>query len=212
MTHQLTDPGNVDISHHIRLSHKKGIQYMLDQVAEMDFNKLIIQTIEAPSASGSATIHADITLTAGSPLVTSGIHQPDVPRVLSAVGVAGTEDGKITITGTNINDEAITDEITVSGSVVASGTKAFKRVESIRMCDWTSGSAGGEKIAIGQTEKLGLEYPLSADTIFLATVDGAFETTRPTVSVDADEVEKNFADPFTACNGSKDIVFAYLKI
>jgi hypothetical protein len=212
MTHQMTEDGNFQLSHDARVTPRKGFLAFLNKLAGMDFNKVIIQEIDAPAASGSALLHAAITLTAGTPTTSAGIAALDVPRVLSVSGVAGTEAGNVVITGKNIEDDTIVDTIVVSGSPVVPGTMAFKSVSSIKTPAWTSGSAGGEKVTIGTTDSLGLENRLSIDSIFMTSVGGAGETTRPTVHVDADDIELNFAKPYTACDGAKDVVFAYLKM
>jgi len=117
--------------------------------------------------------------------------QPEVPRNITVTSTAvGTADtmGTITITGTNYDDEVITEEIVpVSGSTVA-GIKAFKTVTTVVGAGWVVD--GDEKTAdtiiVGTGNELGL--PLVLDTItnvIMGVLGTTITATNPTVGTPA---------------------------
>lgn len=117
--------------------------------------------------------------------------QPEVPRNITVTVTAGdTADtmGTITITGTNYNDEAITEEITpVAGSTVA-GTKAFKTVSTVVGAGWViDGSEGtNDTIIVGTGNELGLPLLLdSATEIIMGVLGTTITATNPTVATPA---------------------------
>lgn len=59
-----------------------------------------------------------------------------------------------------------------------------------------------DKVKVGTGEKLGLPYKLSHNTVLKTFLGNALEGTAPTVTVDADEIEKNTVDLNSALNSS----------
>jgi hypothetical protein len=146
--------------------------------------------------------------------VTTFVSQPDVPRVLSVTPGGTTADvaaGNVVITGTNIYGETITDTLAflANASTATTGTKAFASVTSIVFP--VEDSPYGATWDVGETDSIGLDRCMDADNVVFATFDGAYEGTRPTVGYDADEVEKNFANPNGTLNGAKDLFFYYIE-
>jgi len=101
--------------------------------------------------------------------------------------------GDAVVTGTNVDDEVITETITLVADSAVAGVKAFKTVTSIITAAWVQGGATPDNIKAGFGNKLGLSRTLTAASqVFLTTLGTAIVT--PTVTVDSDEVEKNTVD------------------
>jgi len=114
--------------------------------------------------------------------------QPGIPRNITVTVTAGaTADtlGTVTITGTNYDDEEITETITpVAGSAIA-GTKAFKTVTTVVGAGWTIDAVEGtnDTIKVGTGNELGLPLSLnSATEIMLGILGTTIVATNPTVS------------------------------
>ena len=90
--------------------------------------------------------------------------QPDVPRnitVTNATGGGAADTlGTITITGTNILDEEITEVITPAAASAVAGTKAFKTITSIVGADWVIDTTA-DTITVGCGDELGLPFALT---------------------------------------------------
>ena len=88
-------------------------------------------TAAQAAATGAAVIHAAITMTTAAQTVTTDITQPTCPRCLSVTGGHADCVGIVTISGTNINGDPISESITQSGTAKVLGAKAFKSVTSL---------------------------------------------------------------------------------
>jgi len=115
--------------------------------------------------------------------------------------------GTITVTGTDLGGNIISDVITPSNGITVSGVKAFKTVTSVVGAGWVIGGTTADLITVGFNEKIGLPDALSLNTVLFAFLGGTKEGTAPTVTVDADEPEKNLVDLSTALNGTDVDVF-----
>lgn len=152
--------------------------------------------IPAASAVVASTtgVHAAITDTGALQTITTGITNPAVPRNLTvtAGGTAGDIKAiSVTITGTNMNDEVISEAIgpfTVDTAGTITGSKIFKTVTSISL---PAHDNTGATTAVGFGNKFGLPAKLTANTVLSAALAGNKETTAPTVTFDDDELEKN---------------------
>ena len=105
----------------------------------------------------------------------------------------------VTIVGTNINGEAITEALTfIAGQTTASvGSKAFKSLTSVT---YPAQAGAGATIAVGVNNKLGLsEYAVH---VVGATLNSVTETTAPTVAYSQSDIESNTVDLNSALNGS----------
>lgn len=125
------------------------------------------------------------------------LNEIDLPRCLTIVASGATTDD-VVVNGTNIRDEVITETLTLNGTTPVAGTKAFKTITSIVLP-----TVNDTTVDVGWNDAMGLDRCISGNEVILATVDGVYETTRPTVTFDADEVEKNTIDFNTANNASK---------
>lgn len=167
-------------------------------------NDRILTTNAGPTAADALTI-------------SSFTAQPDVPRNITITPTGTTTDVEscvVTITGTNFFGDAITDTITfaANASTIGTGTKAFKTVTSVAFpADCESGGFAATWI-IGVGEKLGAKRCMaSAGHLVFSTIDGAYETTRATVTADSNEVEKNTFDFNGTMDGTSDFEAFFIQ-
>lgn len=176
------------------------------------------QTITAPIVATTnyiKTTYAGPT-DASALVLSSFTHQPDVPRniTITPTGTTGdVESCVITITGTNIFNQTITEDLTFSAdaSTVQTGTKAFKTVSSVA---WAASCESGGYAAtwiIGVGSKLGLNRCMAIAGDFLnSSLGGVKETTGATVTASATAVESNGITLNSALN-STDVVTYYVQ-
>lgn len=149
----------------------------------------------APAAVGVATVHAAVELTEAAQTVTTAITNPDVPRIVTIKGSAAGMAGDVTITGTNINDEVVTDTIALNAATEVLGVVAFKTVTSFALPVLTT---AGDTVSVGTGKKIGLPHIVAYATLLLVKLfNGSADT--GTLTVDA-KLEKNVF----AINGSPD--------
>jgi hypothetical protein len=149
--------------------------------------------------------------------ITSGITNPDVPRVLS-VTVGGTaasvQSSSIVVTGTNTEGKTITESFitTIATTGTINGTKAFKSVTSILVPKQVG---SGVTIAVGTLNILGINHRLfknnttvkvySATTAYgVLTLQGA-----PTITVSGTTLEINTVTPATTPDGTTYYIICY---
>lgn len=182
-------------------------------VAEVQsaFGYLRRQNWTAPDAAADDAVHANITLLTTVQDIATAITNPDFPRQVTITGTkaGGSLTGNVVITGTNIRDEVITETIAITADTEVKGTKAFKTVTNIHL---PVRATAGDTVKVGIGDALGLDRCMAANEVILACADGVYETTRPTVTFDADEVEKNTVDINTALDASKDILVDYITV
>lgn len=166
------------------------------------------QSVGTPAAANTVAIlenHAGAT-SGSAAVVSSGFSQPDVPRNLVVTPTANTGDvaaGNVTISGTNILGESISEDFAflANASTATTGSKAFKTITSISFPGEDSPYAATWSVGYG--EKIGLSRCLdSAGHLVFSTVGGAYESTRATMAVSASSVESNTADFNGTMNGS----------
>lgn len=177
------------------------------------------QDFGTPVAAGAGTLGTGLAgpTSASAVVITSGFTQPDVPRNISMTPTGTTGDVEscvITLTGTNIKGQVITDTLTFSAdaSTIQSGTKAFKTLTSISFpADCESGGFAATW-SVGVGEKIGLKQCMAnAGDWAWSSVGGTYESTRATVVVDADEVEKNTADFNGTMNGTNRFIGYFVQ-
>jgi len=139
-------------------------------------------------------------LTAETQTITEGITDPDVPRNLKIKANAASVAGNIVVNGTDIDDNAISETISLNGDTEVQGNKAFKTVTSIELPVETN--AGADEIQVGVANKLGLSYKLERDTVLKAYRNDVLETVHPTVAVDSANIANNTALLDSAMNGT----------
>ena len=207
----LTSAKRKEIAKKLRGS-RYNYSLLLDEIAAAlaaDMNsdaQVRVQTVTNPAAASATAVLNAAALTVGALAgFVTGLSNPDVPRTLSVTGVASLT-GTVTVHGTNIEDEVISEAFTLNGASAVAGTKAFKTVTAVDLPAW---NAEGDTVSVGIAAKFGVERILAEDTLIKATAAGVHEATRPTVTVDADEIEKCLFAPNTAPNGSKTFKFYY---
>ena len=147
------------------------------------------------------TILATLTCGEAAVDVVSGITQPDVARNLVVTGNAGADE-KITITGTNLAGEVISEEFTMSGATPQVGAKAFKTVTKIHT------PIGTHTAAIVCGNVLGLINKLAANTMLLKLFNNA--TDNGTVAVSATVLASNTYAPAGTLDGTKLVDLYYI--
>jgi hypothetical protein len=100
--------------------------------------------------------------------------------------------GTITVTGTNLAGEAISEVITPNGGATVAGAKAFATITSIVGAGWVIGGADADTITVGFGALIGLPDKLT-DTaqVLCASLNNVREGTHPTVTVDSANLEGN---------------------
>ncbi len=177
------------------------------------FGYLRRQIWTAPDALAAANLLA-LTATSDSVATTlTPTAQPDFPRTISVTPGGTTTDvaaGTYTVTGTDIRGEAFTEDLTfaANASTKQSTLKAFKTVTGV-LVPIQDGAAA--TFSIGVDDALGLDRMMAGNEVLLATADGTFETTRPTVTYSATVISLNTIDLNTALDASKDIVAAFIS-
>lgn len=146
-------------------------------------------------------------------VIITDITQPSVPRNITATtdGTAGDIKAvQVTVTGTNFDDEVITETLpvfTVNTKTTVVGSKAFKTVTSISI---PAHDGLGATTSIGFGEKLGLPYLLPYNTVEKAYFDNALQGTPPTVATSLTDIESNTIDFDSALNSK--VLDAYLIV
>ena len=172
----------------------------------LDKFHLVVQKWTAPDAPSVDGILASTLLTSAVQTITSGITNPDFPRVLE-IDSDGAASGDVVITGKNIRAEVVTDTIALNGTNAVGGVVAFKSITSIQL----PVKSASESVFVGWLDKLGLqEIPYS--TSVLSEVSGNSDDTGGAVLTrDSDEIEKCLFDPTSETDASTDKMISYLS-
>jgi len=136
----------------------------------------VVKYRTAPVLGTAVYVHAAIPLTAagGGQDITTGITNPDVPRIVSAKANAGGCSGNVVISGTDFNGAAITDTIALSGASEIDGVKAFKTVTNIHVPPETHG--GTDTVSIGVHDQIGLPVLVyNTGQVLVKNFDGAVD-------------------------------------
>ena len=86
--------------------------------------------------------------------------------------------------------------------VISLSLSIFKTITSITFPANIESGGFAATWDVGVTGALGLNYCMDEDTVLFATLNGTYESTRATVTYDADEIEKNTADLNSALDGN----------
>jgi hypothetical protein len=177
------------------------------------------QTITNPVAASASRLLNGVAgpTSAAAASISSFAAQPDVPRNLTLTPGGTTADVKgctVVVNGTNIFDQAITESFVVADNASSAvvGAKAFKTVTSVVFPANCEEDTFAATWSLGVGEKIGLKRCMDyAGHFVFSTVAGAYETTRATVTADADEVEKNTADFNGTMDGSNDFEAFFIQ-
>lgn len=160
-------------------------------------------TVTAPDAATGANILALTALTSEVQTVSASslLTDPDFPRCLQIDSNSSVATGNVLITGTDYADAALTETIALNGTTNVAGTKAFKTVISVRL----PVKVASESVSVGVTDKLGMPYKLSLNTVLATYLAGTLEGTAPTVTVSSTVLASNTIDLNTALDSSKTV-------
>jgi len=122
---------------------------------------------------------------------------PDVPRNIIATP-SGSATGSLKLTGVDINNAAITENLTFSGAGVVASTKAFKSVTRV---DGTFTQATARTMKLGVGDLLGLNKKFVTNPVVYCALDDTREGTAPAVTVSATTLALNTIDTSTAPGG-----------
>lgn len=114
--------------------------------------------------------------------------------------------GSLVIVGTNVNDEVITESVTILSGTVASSLKAFKTITSLTTPSWVIDGVEGteDSIKIGYGNKLGLSYTVADDENVFMTLSNGVAVAATGVTTDILDVSLNTVDlSGQTYNGSK---------
>lgn len=138
---------------------------------------------------------------------TAGMIDAKYGRTLSATGNAST-DQVCTITGRDYLGQLMVENITLSGTSVIAGKKAFKFVDSMSV---TIGS-GGTTVDVGWADKLGLPY--AATSMLSDTEDGVVAAGAMTAAITTDPQTATTGDPrgtFDAASASNGSIISEVR-
>lgn len=138
--------------------------------------------------------------------------QPDVCRNITATaGGTAADIGaiQVTITGTDMRDDVITEDLpafTVNTAGTVQSTKAFKTVTAVSI---PAHDGTGATTSIGVGDKLGLPYKNDRNTVLAAFLNGTKEGTAPTVTSSASVLASNTVDLNSALDGNEVVIDYY---
>lgn len=167
-----------------------------------------------PAVGTTTAVHAAVTDTGAEQDVTTEITNPPEARNVTATAGGKAEDikaVKVTITGTDAEGKALTEELpvfTVNEAGTVTGSKAFATVTKI-----TIPAHDGEEAttAVGLGNKLGLGIKLGHDSVVKALFGGVVEGTAPTVAVSTTVLASNTAELSTELDGESAVLIDYYR-
>lgn len=140
----------------------------------------------------------------------------NVVATITQVGGVNDTPGTLTITGTDVLGNTITEDLTLVANSTATGVKAFKTVTSVVGAGWVL-NTGNDTIVVGTGNVVGFPYwvtrqkPAIADAkqFFLVLLGGA--VVARTIAFDAADISKCTVDASAGTyNGTKTLqVLAY---
>jgi hypothetical protein len=159
----------------------------------------------APAVADADGILTAVTDTGVQQVITTGINQPEVPRIITATSGGTAADIKaiqVIVAGTNAEDQAITETLPVfteNSATTVVGAKAFKTVTSITIPAHDGVLA---TTAIGFGDVIGIGHRLARNTVRAAYLNNVLEGTAPTIAFHATTLELNTADLNSALNST----------
>jgi len=166
----------------------------------------VVQVWTAPDAPSADGILSSTLLTSAIQTITTGITNPDFPRLLS-IDSDGVASGNVVITGTNIRGETVTDTIALNTTTEVAGVVAFKTITSIQL----PVKSASESVFVGWLDGLGLQSIPWSTEVISEDSNNATDTGGTVLTRDSDEVEKCIYDPTTECDGSVSKAVVYIS-
>ena len=167
---------------------------------------LVVQAWTAPDAPSANGILASTLLTSAIQTISTGITNPDFPRLLS-IDSDGAASGNVVITGTNIRGETVTDTIALNTTNEVAGVVAFKTITSIQL----PVKSASESVFVGWLDQLGLQSIPVSTSVISEDSNNAADTGGAILTRDADEVEKCVYNPVTECDASVSKAIVYIS-
>lgn len=175
------------------------------------FGALYAQDMGTPVVADPDRILDDSTATDSAQVVTSFLAQPDVPRALTATGTAGSNH-VILVHGLDVWGHPITEQLTLNGTNVIAGKKAFASVVQVNV----AAGATNDTFDLGVGDVLGFDYRVDAGgllgvtfgtTLYDAATFVAAVTTDPATATTGDV--RGTINPNGTLNGSTKVVAFY---
>lgn len=189
------DPGDNDIAESVAVVGN-AITFTLST----DGSSAITSTGDTLKATLLASAPASALVTAADKAANDGSGVVTAMAATALTGGITKSTGNVVVTGRSVRNEVITDTIALNGTVRVVGTKAFLSISNI---NFPARHQTGDTVAVGTTDKLGIPSTLRQNTVLAAFLNDVKEGTLPTVTTDADEVEKNFVDLNSALDGTR---------
>lgn len=165
----------------------RKVEKPLGKAASLQGNAALFYPLGTPIAADPDRVVTSVNMKVGEYTIAA---QPDVPRVITCTRtVVDTADtpGTIKITGTNADDEPISETLAVGAhAVLVTGTKAFKRIDSVEGAGWVIDAVEGtaDTIVVGVGAAVGLPIVIkNAAQVVSAQLGTAFAA--PSVSADS---------------------------
>ncbi len=174
--------------------------------ADVDAGYVAHLVWDNPAASNAALILNDsATSNTAATVVTVFIDQPDFARQISITPGGTTADvaaGNITVEGKDAGGNVISEDVAIAADAATAvfTTKAFKEITKITFPQQDGAAATYD---VGVTDKLGVPYALSHNTILSTFFNNVAEGTAPTLTTNAADATKNLVDLNSPLDGSK---------
>lgn len=147
-----------------------------------------VELTAAETVAADADGIAEITMKTTKQTVTEDLGAMPYARNLTAVGTAAGITGDLKVTGINMAGDEITETLALNGTTPVVGSKAFAAVTQVEV---PVRHAADDAVQIGWGVKFGIPYILTLNTVLAAYVNGAKESTPPTVAVSSEALESN---------------------
>lgn len=178
------------------------------------------ETRKKVAGAATDTVVSGASLAAAGGTISTGITNPDVPRVISITPTGTTADiaaGVVEVHGTNVEGKTISEEFTLTAnqSTTVTGTKAFKEVTSI---DYPPQDGASATLDVGYGDALGVNHRLYQNQTTVKVYTSTSVASRipptlqgaPTIVANESEIEKNTVTPATAPDGTTFLTICYI--
>lgn len=127
----------------------------------------IILYESAPALGTNTYCMAAVALAIAAQTITTGITNPDVPRLLLIKGIAGGQNKTVTIYGTNAAGVVIHEDFTENGASAVNGTKAFATITSVVLPAYNNGTS--DTVSVGMQNLIGYTCAIPATALVLGS-------------------------------------------
>lgn len=134
--------------------------------------------------------------------------QPDKARTLQYVA-SGATTANVTVNGTDIHGNAVSETVALNGTTIVHGTHAFATITSVVLP-----TVATTTVNVGTDVSFGLDRVLPGNTVFVYDVDGATDSAAPTVTSNStadSSVSLNTVKFATAPNGTHNFLVCFVS-